>query len=126
MAPRTKRPDAKATVAAKKAAAKAKRQGGKTRDVHAERAGRQGRRTTLRVPPALGRAVARTASDLGISDNEALVHLAALGARAAERQRAARRVIESRSAAVLGGSAPTASLPSRAELREAILVDREA
>ena len=83
------------------------------------------RRTTLRVPAVLEAELARTAGDLGVSENEALVHLARLGADAAERRRARQRVIAKRSKAVSGrGSSAAGTFPSPRKAREAILSDR--
>jgi hypothetical protein len=83
------------------------------------------RRTTLRVPAALEAELSRTAGDLGVSENEALVHLAHLGAEAAERRRARQRVIAKRSKAVSGESSfPAGVYPSPRKAREAILSDR--
>ena len=87
-----------------------------------------GRRTTLRVPDRLEAEISPTAGELGISENEALVHLAETGARAAARERGVRRVIGRRREAVSGPQAETTgpgSLPSPQEMREAILVDRD-
>ena len=86
---------------------------------------REGRRTTLRVPAALDVELSRTAHDLGTSENEALVHLAQIGAGAAKRQRDLRRVIAKRRAAVSGSKrSGVEEFPSPQEMREAILVDR--
>ncbi|MBW8059868.1 MAG: hypothetical protein FVQ78_05945 [Solirubrobacterales bacterium] len=86
---------------------------------------REGRRTTLRVPTALEAELSRTAHDLGTSENEALVHLAQIGAGAAKRQRDLRRVIAKRRAAVSGSKqSGVEEFPSPQEMREAILVDR--
>lgn len=86
---------------------------------------REGRRTTLRVPVALESELSRTARELGVSENEALVHLAQIGAVATKRRRDARRVVARRRAAVVGSSRPRANeFPSPREMREAILVDR--
>lgn len=86
-----------------------------------------GRRTTLRVPNSLDTEVSRVSRELGISGNEALVRLAALGAESARREREVHRVIERRHAAVMGPSDADAStpFPSAQEMREAILVDRD-
>lgn len=89
---------------------------------------RQGRRTTLRVPDRLEAAVSRAARELGVSENEALIRLAEIGARAAARERDVRRVIGKRRAAVSGSRTETTapgSLPSPQEMKEAILVDRD-
>jgi hypothetical protein len=85
----------------------------------------QDRRTTLRVPASLEAELSRTARSLGVSENEALVHLAQLGAEAADRHRARQRVIARHRKAVSGlnGSA-TGVFPSPREAREAILADR--
>jgi hypothetical protein len=86
---------------------------------------REGRRTTLRVPTALEAELSRTARELGASENEALVHLAQIGAGAAKRQRDVRKVVARRRAAVAGSSQPSPDdFPSPQEMREAILVDR--
>lgn len=86
---------------------------------------REGRRTTLRVPAALEAELSRTARELGTSANEALVHLAQIGAGTTKRQRDARKVVAKRRAAVAGSSRPSPDdFPSPQELREAILVDR--
>jgi hypothetical protein len=88
---------------------------------------RPGRRTTLRVPDRLEAEISRTADELGVSGNEALVRLAEIGARAAAHERDVRRVIGRRRAAVSGSQAKKTgprSLPSPQEMREAILVDR--
>jgi hypothetical protein len=86
-----------------------------------------GRRTTLRVPNSLDAEVSRVSRELGISDNEALVRLAARGAESAQREREVRRVIERRNAAVLDTVAADTSIPfpSAQEMGEAILVDRD-
>lgn len=68
------------------------------------------------------------ASELGISENEALIHLAEVGARAAAHERDVRRVISKRRGAVARSQAKTTEpgpLPSPQEMREAILVDRD-
>lgn len=91
-----------------------------------KRPARPGRRTTLRVPARLEAEIARTAGELGISENEALVRLAEIGARAAARERDVRRVIDRRRAAVSGSRATGPDpLPSPQEMREAILADRD-
>lgn len=88
--------------------------------------GTRGRRTTLRVPDTLDKEVSVVSRELGISGNEALVRLAALGAERARLRREVRRVIERRRSAVLGlgDFDPKAPLPSEEEGREAILADR--
>lgn len=95
------------------------------RSTHAAK-GTIGRRTTLRVPRSLDKEVSVVSRELGISGNEALVRLAALGAERARLRREVRRVIERRRSAVLGlgDFDPTAPLPSEEEAREAILADR--
>src|SRR5664279_4914877 len=86
---------------------------------------RQGRRTTLRVPEALEAELSKTARELGTSENEALVHLAKIGAGAAQRRRDLLKVIAKRRAAVSGSKrSGAAALPSPQETREAILLDR--
>jgi hypothetical protein len=83
------------------------------------------RRTTLRVPAALEAELSRTARSLGVSENEALVYLAQLGAEAANRHRARQRVIARHRKAVSGLNGFTVeTLPSPQEAREAILADR--
>lgn len=87
---------------------------------------RSGRRTTLRVPRALEPEIARTAKELDISENEALIRLAQFGAADAKRRRDVRRVVGDRHAAVSGadpGRRPNI-LPTPEEMQEAILVDR--
>lgn len=60
-----------------------------------------------------------------MSENEALVYLARLGAEAADRHRARRRVILRHRKAVSGqNGSTTEALPSPQEAREAILADR--
>ena len=81
------------------------------------------RRTTLRVPRTLEAEVTRTAGELGVSGNEALIRLAQLGAEAAKRQRSIRKVVGKRRAAVLKEKR-VGTLPSPDEMQEAILVDR--
>jgi hypothetical protein len=82
----------------------------------------------LRVPDRLEAEISRTADELGITENEALVRLAEIGASAAARERDVRRVIDRRRAAVSGSQAEATgfgSLPSPQEMRDAILVDRD-
>ena len=83
------------------------------------------RRTTLRVPRALQAEIAEVARELRVSPNQALVHLAGLGAENARREREVRRVVERRRAAVLKSGATAAAFPSPEEMRGAILVDRD-
>jgi hypothetical protein len=86
---------------------------------------RGGRRTTLRVPVALEAELSKTARELGTSENEALVHLAQIGAGAAKRQRDLRKVTAKRRSAVSGSKrSAAAALPSPQEMRTAILLDR--
>jgi hypothetical protein len=89
--------------------------------------GRNGRRTTLRVPRTLEAEIARTAKELDISENEALIRLAQLGAVTTKRQRDVRKVVRRRQAAVTGVGAEVAQgvLPSPKEMQAAILVDRD-
>lgn len=97
----------------------------KQRDRPSRASGRQGRRTTLRVPTALEAELSRTARRLGTSENEALVYLAQLGAGAAQRQRALQQVTARRRKAVAGSQSSSAeAFPSPQEAREAILADR--
>lgn len=88
---------------------------------------RVGRRTTLRVPPALEAEVKRTAKELEISENEALIRLAKVGALAAKRQRDVRGVVARRHAAVSGAASEAEErvYPSPQEMQAAILVDRD-
>jgi len=88
---------------------------------------RVGRRTTLRVPPALEAEVKRTAKELEISENEALIHLAKAGALTAKRQRDVRGMVARRHAAVSGAASKgeQRALPSPEEMQAAILVDRD-
>jgi hypothetical protein len=88
---------------------------------------RVGRRTTLRVPAALEAEVARTAKELGISENEALLRLAKVGALTAKRQREVREVVARRHAAVSGVASDTEQrvFPSPEEMQAAIFVDRD-
>src|SRR3954452_20814659 len=83
------------------------------------------RRTTLRVPRSLETEISRVAHELGVSENQALMHLAALGAENARREREVRRVVERRRTAVMGAGVTGATFPSAQEMREAILVDRD-
>lgn len=87
---------------------------------------RSGRRTTLRVPRALEAEVARTAKELDISENEALIRLAQFGAADAKRRRDVRRVVGDREAAVSGAGAGRrpSIFPTPEEMQEAILIDR--
>lgn len=87
---------------------------------------RVGRRTTLRVPPALEAEVTRTAKELEISENEALIHLAKVGALTAKRQREVRGIVARRHAAVSGAASEgeQRAFPSPEEMQAAILVDR--
>ena len=83
------------------------------------------RRTTLRVPAALEAELSRTARSLGVSENEALVYLAQLGAEATDRYRARQRIIARHRKAISGLNGSTAgTFPSPQEAREAILADR--
>lgn len=79
------------------------------------------------MPRALEVEVARIAQELEVSENEALIHLAQMGAVTAKRQREVRKVIGKRHAAVSGafsGAHPRA-LPTPDEMQEAILADRD-
>jgi hypothetical protein len=96
---------------------------GKSASKRTDSARRTGRRTTLRVPRALESEVARTAGELGVSDNEALLRLAQKGAEATQRERSIRRVTGKRRAAV-SREHQVGTLPSAEEMQEAILVDR--
>jgi hypothetical protein len=87
---------------------------------------RLGRRTTLRVPAALESELSLTARRLGVTENEALVYLAQLGAGAAKRRRAVEKVTAQRRRALVGSQGATAEgLPSPEEAREASLAERE-
>lgn len=85
------------------------------------------RRTTLRVPRALETEISWVSRELGISENQALVHLAALGAKSAQRERAVRQVTERRRTAISRTPSADAGIafPSSQEMREAILIDRD-
>lgn len=90
---------------------------------------REGRRTTLRVPAALEPAVEATAAALGVSHNEALVHLATLGAEVEERRREVARLAEERRRAVFsvgGRTVDISEFPSEEEMHEAVMSAREA
>jgi hypothetical protein len=91
------------------------------------RSGRAGRRTTLRVPAALESEISRAAKELEISENEALIRLAQLGAATAKRQRDVRRVVGRRQAAVAGAGSERGegALPSPEEMQAAILAARD-
>lgn len=97
----------------------------KDRSTSARSPRRAGRRTTLRVPVALESELSRTARQLGVTENEALVYLAQLGAHAVKRQRAVEKVIARRRQVLVGSGAGAAGgLPSSREAREAILAER--
>ena len=86
---------------------------------------RSGRRTTLRVPPALEPELSLTARRLGTTENEALVYLARLGAEATKRKRAVEKVTARRRRALVGSAAAEGGeLPSPEEARKAILAER--
>jgi hypothetical protein len=90
--------------------------------------GRTGRRTTLRVPRTLETEIARTAKELDISENEALIRLAQLGAVTTKRQRDVRKVVGRRQAAVTGVGFEVGhqdAFPSQEEMQAAILADRD-
>jgi hypothetical protein len=69
----------------------------------------------------------RTATEFEISENEALIHLAKVGALAAKRQRDVRGVVARRRAAVSGtaSGAEERAYPSPQEMQAAILADRD-
>lgn len=71
--------------------------------------------------------ISRTAKELEISENEALIRLAQLGAATAKRHRDVRRVVNQRQAAVAEMGPPNydGAFPSPAEMEAAILVDRD-
>lgn len=125
-------PKAKATASgrgAKPSKAQAKHARAKASRLKTElrRAEQVGRRTTLRVPRALEAELARVAEELKVSENEALIRLAQMGAITAKRQRDVWGVIGKRQAAVtesLSG-AKYRALPAQDEMQEAILVDRD-
>jgi hypothetical protein len=97
----------------------------KGRSTSARSSRRAGRRTTLRIPAALESELSLTARRLGVTENEALVYLAQLGADAAKRRRAVEKVTARRRQALVGsGAASAGELPSPEEAREAILADR--
>jgi hypothetical protein len=124
----TKKVAAKKGVAKKNAMRKAARNPREATLAGAEeprKSSRKGRRTTLRVPPRLEREISLMASEHGISENEAMIRLAARGAQSVARERAARSLSEDRRAAIRGAAAGRErSFPSPDEAREAILVDR--
>jgi hypothetical protein len=118
---------AKATKSAKRSAKGATLGNSPKRLAQAKKGRSSERRTTLRVPRVLETEISRVARELGISENQALVHLAALGAESAQRKREVRRVVERRRIAISkAASVDTgAGFPSPEEMREAILVDRD-
>jgi hypothetical protein len=59
-----------------------------------------------------------------VSENEALIHLARLGAETASRKRTRQRVIARHRKAVSGLNGGGGAFPSPQEAREAILADR--
>lgn len=86
---------------------------------------RPGRRTTLRVPAALEPELSLTARRLGVSENEALVYLAQLGAERAKRRRAIEKLTARRRRALVSSPATAGEeLPSPEEAREAVLAER--
>jgi hypothetical protein len=91
------------------------------------KSGRTGRRTTLRVPRTLETEISRIAKELDISENEALIRLAQLGAATSKRDREVRRLVGRRRAAVVGAGAARGegALPSPEETQAAILADRD-
>lgn len=80
------------------------------------------------MPAELEPAVEATAAALGVSHNEALVHLAQLGAEVEERRREVERIAEERGRAVdVGGrTVDISEFPSEEEMREAVMSFREA
>jgi hypothetical protein len=78
------------------------------------------------VPRTLETEISRTAKELEISENEALIRLAQLGAATAKRHRDVRRVVGRRQAAVAGvdNGGAEGSFPPPEEMRAAILADR--
>lgn len=79
------------------------------------------------MPRALEAEVARIAQELEVSENEALIRLAQVGAATAKRQRDVRRVIGKRRTAVSGAAFGSShrTFPTPEEMQEAILVDRD-
>jgi hypothetical protein len=125
MAAKSKRTTARGKVSSKGESTASKQAA--ARKAELMRHARAGRRTTLRVPPALEAEVRRTAKELEISENEALIRMAQLGAVTAKRQRDVRQVMAKRSAAVLGATSEPRQriFPSPEEMQEAILADRD-
>lgn len=79
----------------------------------------------MRVPATLESELSLIARQLGTSENEALVHLAQLGADAAKRRRAVEKVSARRRRALVGSpSSAGEELPSPGEAREAVLAER--
>jgi hypothetical protein len=79
----------------------------------------------LRVPAALEPELSLTARQLGLSENEALVHLAQRGAEAAKRRRAVEKLTARRRRVLVGSPAAAGEeLPPPEEAREAILAER--
>jgi hypothetical protein len=85
-----------------------------------------GPRTTLRVPKGLAQLADQLARELGVSRNDALLRLAARGAKLYEQQLSIASRQKERLAAVVPGSAEIDSpeLPSPEEAREAVLAAR--
>jgi hypothetical protein len=110
-----------------KTAAKLAREDARKLKAEPKRAEQRGRRTTLRVPLELKAEVARVAEELEVSENDALIRLAQIGAVTAKRRRDVRKVIGKRHAAVSAGASRTKkrTLPTAEEMQEAILVDRD-
>lgn len=87
----------------------------------------EGPRTTLRVPDALAATADRLARELEVSRNDALLRLAARGARLYEREQEIAARAAERWAAVVPGdvSSDEADLPSPEEARAAVLTARD-
>jgi hypothetical protein len=116
---------------ASKATRRAARAGGAGKSLKSSATGKKKRvnperRTTLRVPHALEAEISRVSRELGVSENQALVHLAALGAESVHREREVRRLVERRRTAITKAASVDAgaAFPSPEEMREAILIDR--
>lgn len=87
-----------------------------------------GPRTTLRVPVELMTIADRLADELGVSRNDALLRLAARGAKLYEREHQIEEIRDQRWAAVLSEAPDVGEygeLPTEEEAREAIMRARE-
>lgn len=88
---------------------------------------RQGRRTTLTVPPEVLERAEQLATELGTTTNDALIRLAGEGAAMRERRARIEALAAERGAAIdaLGGIGDARDLPSPEELRAAMLGGRD-